>query len=191
MGLTKNVEVREVPEPLVQVEAVADEELVRDGEADVADGEVLDQAPVRAVEEGGRRQRRGPAEAQGADEKAEREARVDDVLDHEHVPVLDRGLEVLEQPDAAAAAVGGELEEVELVWDLERAREVGQEDEARLQRRDEDGGRVVVVECDLGRQLANAAADLLTREVDLADAPRRYEASSSLYRSARRSMSRL
>jgi hypothetical protein len=121
----------------------------------------------------------------------EREARVDDVLDHEHVAVLDRGLEVLEQPDAAAAAVGGELEEVELVWDLERAREVGQEDEARLQRRDENGVGVGVVQRDLGRQLANAAADLLTREVDLADATRRYDASSSLYRSARRAMSRL
>jgi hypothetical protein len=185
------VEVREVSEALVEVEAVADEELVWDGEADVADGEILDQAPVRAVEEGRRRQRRRPAQAQGADEEVEREARVDDVLDHEHVAVLDRGLEVLEQPDAAAAAVGGELEEVELVWDLERAREVGQEDEARLQRRDQDGVGVRVVERDLGRQLANAAADLLAREVDLADATRRYDASSSLYRSARRAMSRL
>jgi hypothetical protein len=185
------VEVREVSVALVQVEAVADEELVRDRETDVADREVFDEAAVGAVEERGRRQRRGPAEPQGADEEVEREAGVDDVLDHEHVAVLDRGLEVLEQPDAAAAAVSGDLEEVEFVWDLERAREVGQEDEARLQRRDEDRVGVDVVQRDLRRQLANAAADLLTREVDLADAPRRYDASSSLYRSARRAMSRL
>jgi hypothetical protein len=121
----------------------------------------------------------------------EREAGVDDVLDHQDVAVRDLSLEVLQQSDAAAAAVGGQLEEVQLVRDLERAREVGQEDEARLQRRDEDRVDVDVVTCDLRRELPDAAADLLAREVDLADAPRRYDASSSLYRSARRAMSRL
>ena len=77
------------------------------------------------------------------------------------------------------------------MWEVQGAREVGEEDEACLQRRDEDGLGVGVVQRDLSRQLADASADLLTREVDLADAPRRYDASSSLYRSARRSMSRL
>jgi hypothetical protein len=121
----------------------------------------------------------------------EREAGVDDVLDHQDVAVRDLGLEVLQQSDAAAAAVGCQLEEVQLVRDLECAREVGQEDEARLQRRDKDRIEVDVVTCDLRRELPDAAADLLAREVDLADAPRRYDASSSLYRSARRAMSRL
>jgi hypothetical protein len=121
----------------------------------------------------------------------EGEARVDDVLDHQDFAVRDLGLEVLQQPDAAAAAVSGELEEVQLVRDLERAREVGQEDEACLQRCDEDRVGVEIVTCDLRCELPDAAADLLAREVDLADAPRRYDASSSLYRSASRAMSRL
>jgi hypothetical protein len=46
------MEVWEVSIALFQVEAVADEELVWDREADVADGEVIDQAAVWAVEEG-------------------------------------------------------------------------------------------------------------------------------------------
>jgi hypothetical protein len=121
----------------------------------------------------------------------EGEAGVDDVLDHEHVAVGDLRLEVLEQPDAAAAAVRGEFEEVELMKDRERAREVGQEDQARLERRDEDRVPAVVVAGDLRGELPDAAADLLAREVDLADAARGYDASSSLYRSARRAMSRL
>ena len=37
---------------LVEVEAVADEELVGHGEADVADRQVVDEAAVRAVEQG-------------------------------------------------------------------------------------------------------------------------------------------
>jgi hypothetical protein len=121
----------------------------------------------------------------------EGEACVDDVLDDEHVAPFDLGFEVFEQADAAAAPVRGELEEVELVRNLDRAREVGQEDETRLERRDEDRGCICVVANDLRAELGDAAADLLTSEVDLPDALRRYDASSSLYRSARRSMSRL
>ena len=36
---------------VAQIEAVADEELVRNGEAHVADRDVLDEAPVGPVEE--------------------------------------------------------------------------------------------------------------------------------------------
>ena len=45
------MEVRQVPVALVEVEAVADEELVRYGEADVAHGQVVDEPPVRPVEQ--------------------------------------------------------------------------------------------------------------------------------------------
>ena len=44
------VQVGQVAVALVEVEAVADEELVGDGEADVADRQVVDEAAVRAVE---------------------------------------------------------------------------------------------------------------------------------------------
>jgi hypothetical protein len=46
------VEIRQIPVPLVEVEAVADEELVGNGEADVANRQVVDQAAVGPVEEG-------------------------------------------------------------------------------------------------------------------------------------------
>lgn len=76
--------------------------------------------------------------------------------------------------------------------DLDRSGEVGQEDEARLQRRDEQGLAPVVVTRDLGAELTDPTAQLGRGEVDLADAAGVvYEASSSRYRCARRSTSRL
>ena len=45
---------------LVEVEAVADEELVRNGEADIADRQVVDEAAVRAVEQGQTAMSAGP-----------------------------------------------------------------------------------------------------------------------------------
>jgi hypothetical protein len=107
------------------------------------------------------------------------------------MPAANLRVKVLEEPDAAAGPVGRKLEEVELVRDLERAREVGQENEARLERRNEQRVRGGVVASDLRAQLGDAASDLLAREVDLADAVRGYDARPSLYRSARRAMSRL
>ena len=131
------------------------------------------------------------AEAQRADEEVERETCVHDVFDDQDVPVSDLRVEVLEQADAAAAAVRGELEEVELVRAPNRAREIGYEDEARFERSDEQRSGVGVVAFDIAPELGDASSDLLAPEVDLADAVRRYDASSSLYRSARRAMSRL
>jgi hypothetical protein len=91
-----------------------------------------------------------------------------------------------------AGGVAGELEEIEAVWDPQRTREVGDEDEARLQRCDEQRLTPVVVPPDLAAELGDARLQLLAREVDLAEArAAAYDASSSRYRSARRSMSRL
>ena len=88
--------------------------------------------------------------------------------------------------------VRGELDEVEGMRDRDRSRQVGDEDEARLQRRDEQRFAAVVVADDVAAELANACGQLLVREVDLADlVAARYEASSRRYRSARRSTSRL
>jgi hypothetical protein len=88
----------------------------------------------------------------------------------------DLRVEVLEQADAGVAALIGacgvarELEEVEAVGDPERAREVGDEDEARLQRRDEQRLEPVVVTRELPSELADACLQLPPREVDLAEA---------------------
>ncbi len=110
----------------------------------------------------------------------------------------DLRVEVLQQPDPGMAAgvgarrVARELEEVEPVRDPERAREIGDEDDARLQGRDEQRLASVVVTREVTAQLADACLQLLAREVDLAEARApAYDASSSRYLSARRSMSRL
>ncbi len=54
--------------------------------------------------------------------------------------------------------------------DRERAGEVRDEDEARLERCDEQWVPPLVVEGELVSELANAGGDLLAREVDVADA---------------------
>jgi hypothetical protein len=55
------------------------------------------------------------------------------------------------------------------VDDRHGAREIGDEDERRLQRGDEDRLEAVVVRGDLRAELLDARLDLLAREVDLAD----------------------
>ena len=110
----------------------------------------------------------------------------------------DLGVQILEEADAAMAAlVGGgrvarELDEVQAMVDPERARQVGDEDDARLERCDEQWLPALVVTGDLAPELTDTRPQLLAREVDLPE-PRLegYDASSSWYRSARRSMSRL
>jgi hypothetical protein len=89
-----------VPVALVEVEAIPDEELVRHREAHVADREVVDEPPVRAVEEGDGVQRGRRAQGQRLADVVERQAGVDDVLDEQDVAALDRCVQVLEQPDA-------------------------------------------------------------------------------------------
>jgi hypothetical protein len=192
------VEIRQVPVPLGDVEAVPDEELVGYGEADVADRQILDQAPVGPVEQGDRRQRRRLAEGERPAEVVERQAGIDDVLDDQDVAVRDLAIEVLEQADACVAAgvgvraVARQLDEVERVQDRDRAREVGEEDEARLQWSDEERLAALVVARALLPELPDARRQLLAGEVDLADGLRLgYDASSRRYRCAKRSRSRL
>jgi hypothetical protein len=88
---------------------------------------------------------------------------------------VDAHAEVLEQSHlsarpAAVPVVGGQVDEVEVVDDRQGAREVGDEDERRLQRGDEDWLEAVVVSGDLRSELPDPGLDLLPREVDLADA---------------------
>src|SRR5262249_59517972 len=112
--------------PLLEVEAVTHVELVGDGEADVADGEVVDEPAVGPVEEGHGRDRAGSPQVERAHEVVEREPRVDDVLHDEHVAATDVEVEVLEHADLlvpahAGAAVTGELDEVEGMEDPDGA----------------------------------------------------------------------
>jgi hypothetical protein len=56
------------------------------------------------------------------------------------------------------------------VHGLDGTREVGDEHEARLQRRDEEGVLPLVLARQLLAELADARVELLAREVDIADA---------------------
>jgi hypothetical protein len=92
------------------------------------------------------------------------------------VTPLDREAEVLEQADARVAAesrlrpVRGELDELQLVRYLELARQVGEEDDARLERGDENRRARAVLPRDLVRQLRDPLRDLILGEVPVADA---------------------
>ena len=155
------MQVGQVAVALLEIEPVAHEQLVGHREAHVADGQVLHEAAVGAVEERHGRERRGLAERERLAEVVERQARVDDVLDDQDVAARDLRVEILEEADAGvAAAVGAgrvarELDEVEPVVDPERARQVGDEDDARLERRDEQRLSPCVVTGDLAPELAD------------------------------------
>jgi hypothetical protein len=88
----------------------------------------------------------------------------------------DVDVQVLDQPDALppaglrAGPVAGQLDEVEPVVDRQRAREVGEEDQAGLEGADEDGLERLVVRGDLPAELRDARAKVGVAEVDLADA---------------------
>jgi hypothetical protein len=134
----------------------------------------------------------------------QRQSRVDHVLDEQDVLPDDVEVEILEQADRArapraAATVACQLDEVDPVDDRQGTRQVGEEDEARLEAADQDRLATCVVVADLDAELRDPCSDLGGRQVDLADPTvgRRgrdaaaQEARSSLYRRARRSMSRL
>jgi hypothetical protein len=85
-------------------------------------------------------------------------------------------------PAAAVPVVAGKRDEVEVVDDRQRPREVGNEDDRGLQRGDQNRLTALEVGGDLGAQLRDATLDLLSREVDLPDPRIGYDARSSLYR---------
>ena len=106
----------------------------------------------------------GPRACQDVLQVVQRQARVHDVFDDEHVAALERGIEVLEQPDFAggrrACRVARERHEVERHGHVDGAHEVGQEHERALQHADDvQLARVGVVAADVGGELAGALRD--------------------------------
>jgi hypothetical protein len=90
-----------------------------------------------------------------------RQAGVDDRVDEDDVAALDLRVQVLQEADALVVlAVARELDEVERVMDGDRAREVADERDARLQRADEERLAAGVLAGDLGADLAYTGADL-------------------------------
>ncbi len=90
-------------------------------------------------------------------------------------------------------AVARELDEVERMRDRNRAREVGHEGDAGLQRADEERLAARVVVRELGPELPHPGRDLPRLEIDLADAfveLRAHDALRRPYRELMRAKSR-
>jgi len=121
---------------------------------------------------------------------------VDHVVDQQDVAAGDLRVEVLQEADSLVVlAVARELDEVEVVMDRDGPRQVADERQARLQRPDEQRLGAGVVARQFGPELADAAAELVRIEKDVADPlvaldQRAQEAFRSPYRTARRSKSR-
>ena len=97
------MQVGQVRHALVELEAVPDEELVRDREADIAHREVVDEPAIRTVEE--RREcSDGLAQRQRARGSAS-SARVDHRVDEQDVPARDLAVEVLQEADPRRLSV--------------------------------------------------------------------------------------
>jgi hypothetical protein len=84
-------------------------------------------------------------------------------------------------PAGVRAVVARELDEVDLMRDRDRAREVGQEDEARFQEGDQEQLAALVVLGDLRAELGNTSSQLPGGEEDVTESrvSRCYEARSS------------
>jgi hypothetical protein len=88
------------------------------------------------------------------------------------VPAVDLVVQVLQEADPARVlvrAVAGQLDEVERVVDRERAREVGDERDRRLERADQQRLEAPVVVAELGAELLDARSELGGLQEDLAD----------------------
>ena len=107
-GVAQDRHIWKVAEALRVVETVPDREPVGDLEARVADGQI-DLAALGLGQQGADLQRGGIPRLERAKEVGQRQTRVHDVLHDQHVPALDRGVEVLEDAHHPAGVGGGPI----------------------------------------------------------------------------------
>src|SRR5437868_13055855 len=153
---------RQVPIVLRIIEAVADDEVVLDTEPDVLDLDV-DLAPRRFAEKARRAQRLRSARAQNLLQIHQRQPGVDDVFDDHDVAALERGIEILQQPDLAgtgrALRVARHRHEIERNKAVYVANQIREEHERALEHGDQVQA-VRKVAPDVDRELANTLTDL-------------------------------
>src|SRR5262245_7802447 len=170
--VVEHADVRQIAVSLGEIEAVADHEAVRDLEADVAHVH-LDLAALGLRHERAHLQARRLARLEVPHEVREREARVDDVLDDEHVTVLDVDVEVLEDAHHARGVSGCSVarngHEVDFARHRYRPHQVGHEEDRALEHADEQKLLAGVVGRDLGAQLADPRLERVLVDEDLPD----------------------
>ena len=140
LGL-ENVDGGEVAVKLVVVEPVADHEVVRDVEPLVADRHWRD-AALLLVQEDTELERRGLVALDMIEQERCRESRVDDVLDHQHVPSADVHGQVFKQLDVSRrlrpGAVAADRDVIEVDGDSNVAAQVRRETDRTLEDREQD-----------------------------------------------------
>src|SRR5665647_2699482 len=102
----QGADVAQVAEPLGVVQAVADDELVGDVKAHVLDVDV-DLGGLGLAQKRQDLHRCGGPGLEVGPDPAQRQTRVDDVLDDQHVPASDVGVKVLQDADDAGALCAG------------------------------------------------------------------------------------
>src|SRR5439155_19031457 len=129
-------DVGQIPVPLVEIQAVADDEPIRDFEPHVADGNI-DFPALRLGHEGADLQGCGLPGLKISDQVGKGQSGVDDVLDHEDVAALDVDVQVLEDPDDTGAvgrgAVAGDGHEVDLAGNGQLAHQIRHEEDGSLE----------------------------------------------------------
>jgi hypothetical protein len=96
---------------------------------------------------------------------------VDHGVHEDDVPALDLRVEVLQEANALLVdAVARQLDEVDVVVDRRRPRQVADERDAGFERPDEEGLLAGVVTAQLRAELPDPRDDLVSIEEDLADA---------------------
>src|SRR5215212_3009845 len=152
-------DVRKIAVALGEVEPVADDEAVRDLEADVPDVDVV-LAPLGLGEQRADVERCRLAGLEAAHEVRQRQARVDDVLDHEHVSALDVDVEVLEDPHdprgVRRRAVARDRHEVDLAGHGQAPHQIRHEEHRALEHADQQQVAPRVVGRDLAAELRDA-----------------------------------
>ena len=148
---------------LGEVHAVADDELVRNLEANVV-GFDRDEAALGFVEAGGDLERGGFVLEHQAAQVAQGETGVEDVFDDDDVLALDGVVDVLDELDGArgdaGAAIAGDGDEVEGGVDGNGAGEVGEEDRRAFEYADQDDDLPGVIGGDLLAERLDAVGDL-------------------------------
>lgn len=151
------------------VEAVADDELVGDGEASEAGADIAD-AAIGFVEQASELDAGGAALGEVVGDGPEGAAGVDDVLDYEDMAAGEIGVDIfaeVEFASGAALAVAGDGDEFHFHREVEAANEVGVEHDRALE--DSDHERVFIGVCcgDLSGEGVDAGEELLLCQHDL------------------------
>ena len=158
----QNADVGEIAVVICVIEAVADDEFVRDLEAAHV-GLVALRVPRRLVEEGDGRDGRGIARAEELAQVLHGEARVDDVLNDDNMAARDVVVQILDEADDAGGlrgcAVAGDSDEIHVNGAVHAAAQIDVEKRRTLEHADQHGALVAKLGGQISAELLDAGGD--------------------------------